>query len=117
MHDLKWSASEKTIARRAYEAALETVLAGIMSEFKARAAAAATSSDMWAVEDYLRRRRREVDDMFDYRYSRLLFIFAQLIDAGHLDGARLAGLSEEKLAIIRSILSRSVSARRRGGVA
>ena len=31
-----------------------------------------------AIEDYLRRRRREVDEIFDYRYSRLLLVFAGL---------------------------------------
>jgi hypothetical protein len=101
--DLRWSAAEKKIARRAYDAALEVVLARSMAEFKARAAAAATPSDMWDIEDYLHRRRREIDDIFDYRYSRLLFVFARLIRDGHLDEAALAGLSEEKLAIIRSL--------------
>ena len=106
MHDLKWSASERKIARRAYEAALELALAGIMAEFKVKAAAAATPSEMWAIEDYLRRRRREVDEIFDYRYSQLLLVFARLIREGHLDDARLSGLAEEKLEIIRYLLSR-----------
>lgn len=105
MYDLKWSPSEKKIARRAYEAALDTALSGIMAEFKAKVAAAVTPSDMWAIEDYLRIRRREIDELFDYRYSQLPFVFARLIRDGHLDEARLAGLSEEKLALIRSMLS------------
>ena len=109
MHDLDWSASEKKIARRAYDAALEKALAKIMAEFKARANAAATPSDMWAVEKYLHEQRWELDDFFRYRYSQLLFIFARLIREGHLDEASLAGLSQEKLAIIRNILSSSVS--------
>ena len=113
MHDIKWSASEKKIARLAYQAALEKALAGIMAEFKARAAAAATSFDMWAIEDFLRHRRREIDEIFDYRYSRLLFVFARLIHGGHLDEALLAGLSEEKREIIRSTQSRNVSDRSR----
>ena len=71
MHDLKWSASEKKIARRAFEAALELTLEGIMADFKVKAAAAVTPSEMWAIEDYLRRRRREIDEIFDYRYSQL----------------------------------------------
>jgi hypothetical protein len=108
MHDLKWSASEKKIARRAYEVALEKALAGIMAEFKGMAASVETPSDMWDIEDYLYRRRREVDQIFDYRYSRLTLVFAQLIRDGHLNEAQLAGLSEEKLEIIRSML-RSVS--------
>jgi hypothetical protein len=36
MHDLKWSASEKKIARRAFEAALELTLEGIMADFKVK---------------------------------------------------------------------------------
>jgi len=105
MHDLKWSASEKKIARRAYEAALELALAGIMAEFKVKAAAAATPSEIWAIEDYLRRCRQEVDEVFDYRYSQLPLVFARLIRAGHLDESRLGTLSEEKLKTIRSFLS------------
>jgi hypothetical protein len=107
MPDLKWSDSEKKIARRAFEAALESTLAGIMTEFKAMAAAAATPSEMWAVEDFLRRRRREVDESFDYRYSQLILVFARLIGEGYLDEARLAGLSNDKLEIIRSVLART----------
>ena len=105
MFDLKWSASEKKIARRAYEAALDRALAKIMTEFRAKAAAAATPSDMWAIEDYLRRQRREIDETFDYRYSQLPFVFAKLVLMGHLDDAELSGLSEEKLEIIRHVLS------------
>jgi hypothetical protein len=62
---------------------------------------------MWAVEDFLRRRRREVDESFDYRYSQLILVFARLIGEGYLDEARLAGLSNDKLEIIRSVLART----------
>src|SRR5437764_666977 len=101
MHDLRWSTAEKKIARGAFEEALALALAGALAEFKAKAAAAVTSSDMWAVEDYLRSRRREIDETFDYRYSQLPVVFARLILGGQLDAARLKGLSEEKLEIIR----------------
>jgi hypothetical protein len=104
-HDLNWSGAEKKIARRAYEAALESALARIMAEFKEKAAAAATPSEMWAIEDYLRQRRREVDEIFDYRYSQLPFVFARLICEGHLDEGQLAGLSTEKLEIIHHFRS------------
>lgn len=105
MRDLNWSPSEKKVARRAYDAAFDKALAGIMIEFKAKAAAATTPSEMWAIKDYLGQRRREIDETFDYRYSQLPFVFAALIRRGHLDEAQLAGLSEEKLAIIRRMLS------------
>jgi hypothetical protein len=104
-NELKWSPSEKKAARSAFDAALESALAKAMAEFKRRAEAATTPSDMWEIESYLRQQRREIDEMFDYRYSQLPLVFARLIHAGHLDKSRLGGLSEEKLKIIRSFLS------------
>ena len=103
--DLKWSPSEKKLARNAFDAALESALAEVMAEFKRRAEAATTPADMWEIENYLRQQRREIDETFDYRYSQLPFVFARLIHAGHLDESRLGGLSEDKLKIIRSFLS------------
>ena len=105
MHDLGWTASEKKVARSAYEYARESALGKLMTEFKARAASVATASDLWALEDYLRQQRRHLDEMFDYRYSQLPLVFARLIREGHLDEARLGGLSEEKLELIRRFLS------------
>ena len=72
-----WSNSEKKVARRAFDAALDAALAGAMAEFKRRAAAVKTLDEMWAMEDYLRRQRRQIDETFDYRYLQLLFVFAQ----------------------------------------
>ncbi len=46
-----WSASEKRIARRVYEAALNGELAEVMQTFKSMAARAAMLDDMWAVEE------------------------------------------------------------------
>jgi DNA-binding MarR family transcriptional regulator len=109
-HDLKWSPSEKKIARKAYDTALEAALAKVMAEFKRRADAATTPSNMWDVEDYLRQQRREIEETFDYRYSQLPFVFARLIREGHLDESLLAGLSEEKREIIGSFLARATRA-------
>ena len=104
-YDAKWSPSEKKIARGAFDIALEAALANIMAEFKRRANAASRPSEMWEIEDYLRQRRREIDETFDYRYSQLPFVFARLIQEGYLHESQLAGLSEEKLKIIRSFLA------------
>src|SRR6516162_4183253 len=99
-HDLKWSPSEKKIARRAFDIALEAALAKTMAEFKRRASAATTASEMWGVEDYLREQRREIDEMFDYRYSQLLLVFPRLIREGYLDENLLVDLSDEKREVI-----------------
>jgi hypothetical protein len=93
MFDLKWSASEKKIAREAYDAAWETAIAKRMGEFKRRANAASSASDMWAVETYLREKRKEIGEMFDYRYSQLPLVFAWAIRVGYMNEERLVGLS------------------------
>ena len=104
-HDVKWSPSEKKIARTAFDAALKSALAKVMAEFKRLANAASTPSEMWAIEHFLRQQRREIDELFDYRYSQLLLVFARLIREGHLDESLVAGLSAEKREIIRSFLA------------
>jgi hypothetical protein len=76
-----------------------------MAEFKRKANALTTPSDMWGLEDYLRQERRQIEEIFDYRYSQLPLVFARLIRDGHLDENRLVGLSDEKRNIIRSLLS------------
>jgi len=104
-HDLKWSQSEKKIARRVYDTALENELADIMAEFKARAAAVATADEMWEVERYLDGKRREIQEKYDYRYSQLILTFARLLREGRIREDHLHGLSEEKLSYLRRIVS------------
>jgi hypothetical protein len=104
-HDLKWSPSEKKVARRAFDTALEAALAKVMGEFKRKANAASTPSEMWEIEDYLRQQWREIDETFDYRYSQLPLVFARLNREGHLNESLLSGLSDERREIIRSFLA------------
>lgn len=105
MQHLKWSPREKKIARGAFDETIDSTLSQIIADFKAKAAAVVTSDDMWALEGYLRRKRREVEETFDYRYSQLPLVFARLISEGYMDEAQLSGLSDDKLATIRRILS------------
>ncbi|PBB23597.1 hypothetical protein FJV83_09765 [Mesorhizobium sp. WSM4307] len=113
MSDFNWSTSEKKLARHAFDTALETALAKTMAEFKSKAGAVTQPSEMWELEDYLRERRRDIDRTFDYRYSQLLYVFAQLIRAGYLDEKLLVGLSQDKRDVIQRdlafVASRSAS--------
>lgn len=101
-----WTSAEKKIARRAYEAARQAVLAKTLAAFKAKAAAASTVDDMWEVRDYLREQQRDLDELLDYRYSQLTIVFARLIEEGHLQADQLAGLSQDKLDEIQWWISR-----------
>ncbi len=100
-----WSDREKKIARRVFEATLAAELAQVMADFKAKAAAVSEPDDMWSIQEHLFHTRREIDQKYDYRYSQLLFVFGRLVREGRIQEADLAGLSEDKLAVIRRIVS------------
>lgn len=105
MNGLKWSESEKKVARRVFETALAAELAEVMAEFKARAAAAAEPDDLWSIQEHLHRTRREIDEKYDYRYSQLIIVFGRLLREGRIQEAQLVELSEDKLSYIRRIAS------------
>jgi hypothetical protein len=103
-HDLHWSPSEKKIARKAFDAALQSALGKVIAEFKRKAAAVSSADDMWEIEDYLSQQRKKINEAFDYRYSVLPLVFARLIFEGELEQGQLAGLAEDKLQVIRRYL-------------
>jgi hypothetical protein len=105
MFDTTWTESEKKIARRVFEAALQRELAEVIAEFKARAARATTPEDMWAVQEYLARMQREIDAKYDYRYSQLHVVFGRLLREKRIEDEELKGLAEEKLDFIRRVAS------------
>ena len=93
----KWSSAEKAIARKAFDRALHQDLDAIIRQAKKMAARIEQPSDLWELERYLTERRKEIDRQYDYRYSVLIFVFAELIQKGRLREQDLQGLSEEKL--------------------
>jgi Photoprotection regulator fluorescence recovery protein len=97
MRSVKWSGAEKVIARRAFDHALHQDLDAVIRQAKKMAGRIEEPSDLWELERYLTERRKEIDRQYDYRYSVLLNVFADLIQKGRLREQDLRGLSEEKL--------------------
>jgi hypothetical protein len=60
------------------------------------------SSDLWDLEYYLTKRRKEIDRKYDYRYSQLTQVFGRLLHEKRLREDELRGLREDKLNAIRS---------------
>ena len=102
-HD--WSASEKKIARRVFDAALDRELTEILHAFKAMAASAASPESMWDTEAFLSKSRREIDSKYDYRYSQLHLVFGRLLREGRISEEDLSGLSEPHMKCILKIAS------------
>ena len=105
VYDLKWTASEKKIARRVFDEALAIELAVVMAEFKRRAVSASVPEDMWAIREYLVPKERELNEKYDFRYSQLPLVFGRLVREGRVLVSQLHGLGEEKLSYVRRIAS------------
>ena len=103
--DLIWSRTEKSVARKAFDRALQRELEEVMRETESRAAKIRQPSDVWELERYLTKRRGQIDRRFDYRYSVLIQVFGELLHRGRLSEEDLCGLSEDKLAAIRRYAS------------
>ena len=104
MHDLVWSPSEKKAARRLFELALQRELGALMAELKARADAAESPDDLWDIETFLTEARERIELTYDYRYSKLIVVFARLLHAKRIEDHELEGLSEDKRTQIRSLV-------------
>jgi photoprotection regulator FRP-like protein len=102
-HEPKWSPSEKSVARKIYEGALQRELDAIMREAKQRAQAIRAPGELWDLEDYLTESRKEINRKYDYRYSVLPLLFAQLVREGRITEEDLRGLSENKLNYVRLV--------------
>jgi Asp-tRNA(Asn)/Glu-tRNA(Gln) amidotransferase B subunit len=97
-----WSKSEKVIARKTFDAALEGELQEVIHEAKRMASQIKQPSDLWDLEHYLTERRREIERKYDYRYSQLDLVFGRLLRERWIDEEDLRGLGEDKLEAIRS---------------
>ena len=97
-----WSRSEKAIARIAFDAALGRELHEVIQKAKQMANKIQQSSDLWDLEHYLTKRRKEIDRKYDYRYSQLTQVFGRLLHEKRLREDELRGLREDKLKSIRS---------------
>jgi len=103
MDRLSWSPREKAIARKAFERALDREFEAVIHGAQERAANIKVPADLWKLEDYLTRSRKHIDDRYDYRYSVLPLVFADLIRKGRLQEEDLEGLSADKLKLILGV--------------
>lgn len=101
----KWSAAEKKIARRAFDAALAREFAELIDQLKAMSAKLANPADTWDMHHYLSGRLREIERKFDYRYSQLIVVFGRLRRESWIDEKDIEGLAAEKVEAIRRVAS------------
>lgn len=102
---VNWTEAEKVVAQAAFRKAYERETQALIEEVRAKAAAIVNLDEIWQLHDYLSARRHDIDGKYDYRYSNLVFVFAQLLREKWLHLEDLGGLEESRIAKI-SALSR-----------
>lgn len=103
LRSLKWSAKEKSVARRAFDRALKLELDDVLREAKDRVSRIEEASELWELERWLTQRRQQIDREFDFRYSVLPYVFARLLRESRLIDDDFQGLSQDKLGLIRQL--------------
>ena len=98
--DFDWTKPEKAIAKRAFSLALDRECKGLIEKVRKRANSIAGVEDLWKLNDYLSKQRKEIYEKYDYRYSVLIFVFARLIIEGWLTEDELEGLADDKMSEI-----------------
>ena len=109
MRELKWSSTEKAIARRCFDRALQQELDAAIQSTKQKAAKIKQASELWELERQLTHLRKKLDDQYEYKYSTLILLFADLVREGKLDPEDLRGLSGDKLRHIRRYAGQSAA--------
>jgi hypothetical protein len=97
-----WSRSEKAIARKAFDAALKRELHEVMQKTKKMASQINEPDDLWALEQYLTERRKDINRKYDTRGSRLKDVMGRLLYENRIGEDDLRGLGDEKMKAIRS---------------
>ena len=92
-----WSTAEKKAAHKAFDAAFLRQCTAVTEKAKRMLAASSPPYGVWKLHDYLSRERKKVDRRYDYRYSVLISVFAELLRDGWLTKSDLAGLSPDKI--------------------
>jgi hypothetical protein len=74
-----WTTAEKKVAHKAFDAALHRQCFTIAERAKRMLATSVPPYGIWKLHDYLSRERDKVDRRYDYRYSVLISVFAELL--------------------------------------
>ena len=101
MNELRWTKSEKIVAKRAFEKCCQKACEALLTKLKERIASADKPSDLWSVHDFLTEELKEIEYKYDYRYSVLILLFARLLKEGWLQESDLYGIEDDKIEKIK----------------
>ena len=105
MRYFDWSNTEKILARQAYDRAYERECTKIKEKVHGMLSRTEDPKEIWKIDDYLRKNRRDMDSKYDYRYSILIVVFGKLMKEGLILDSDIDKLSKDKIDAIKRIAS------------
>ncbi|MFN8009138.1 MAG: hypothetical protein U0V70_19350 [Terriglobia bacterium] len=103
MHEFTWSATQKKAARKAFDLALGRELKSIRNDVQSMLQNSSDDNVVWSLLDYLSKKRLEIGQKYDYRYSVIMLVFHRLVFEGWLKEEELVGIGKEKIEVIRKV--------------
>jgi len=103
VNEVSWSDLEQEVAQAAFQKAYEREINALIQEVRDNAVQISELEDIWRLHNFLSTRRHEIDGKYDYNYSVLVFVFANLIKQGWLHLDELKGLDLDKIAKIGAL--------------
>jgi hypothetical protein len=90
-----WTKSQKKHARELFDLARDREYAALIEEINSLRIS--SPDEVWELRNRLNKKAKEMDEKYDYRYSQLIWVFAQLLREGYLTKDELRVLGEEKM--------------------
>lgn len=103
MRDFDWSNAEKAIARQAYERAYERECSVTFIRVKDMLTEIEDPKEIWKVHDFLKKKRKDMDSRYDYRYLILTIVLGKLMKDGLILDSDINALSQDKIDAIKRI--------------
>jgi hypothetical protein len=103
VNEVSWSDLEQEVAQAAFQKAYEREINALIHQVRHNASQVSELEDIWRLHNFLSAKRHEIDGKYDYNYSVLIFVFAELIKQGWLHLEDLNGLDKDKIVKIGSL--------------
>jgi len=98
-----WTVTEQEIAQEMFNRAHKRESESLIKDVREKASAIANLDELWQLHDHLSAKRHELEGKYEYDYTSLLFVFAELIRDGWLHLDELQQLDRGKLAKITAL--------------
>lgn len=102
--DNQWSVIEKEVAKAAFQKAYEREVSTLIKDVCDKINNISKIEELWTLHDFLSAKRHEIDGKYDYDYTSLLFVLADLVRDGWLQLDELDNLERDKLSKIAALV-------------